>query len=217
MAIHAIRREVQGLVESTGVQGYLHELGEVSPDTLSHCEEVSDLTILTADKLLQLPEDQIAKLGYCALLHDIGKVDEEIARIVGLPRQLDENEARIVARHSYIGAGILNSVADQNSGNIAELLRTAAYIAYNHHNPMRLSTNDGKATAFVSVIDRTQSIYSGDRPYPRYGIQSERPELTTDIFKVEDIAENGGTPIIYGVDGLELAISAHDHMLCVSA
>ena len=78
------------------------------PYTKGHSEHVAELTVAIA-KELRLPEKELQKLQYLALLHDAGKigVPEEILNKSG-PLSVEEFEE--VQKHSVLGAEIIQKI-----------------------------------------------------------------------------------------------------------
>lgn len=78
------------------------------PYTQGHCERVSRYVGAIARKL-KIPEDQVEKLEYIGLMHDIGKIMIH-SQIINKPGKLDEREFREMSRHSAVGGEILRQI-----------------------------------------------------------------------------------------------------------
>lgn len=76
--------------------------------TGGHCIRVMEMSLIIG-KELRLSDSQMEMLKYSSILHDIGKIgipDE----ILKKPGKYDDDEYRIIQRHSEIGANILKDI-----------------------------------------------------------------------------------------------------------
>jgi putative nucleotidyltransferase with HDIG domain len=131
------------------------------PSTHGHSQRVAELAIATGREL-GLAEDDLKKLAYGGLLHDVGKIGvaETILHKAG---RLAEDELEQMRAHPSIGAEILRGV---------EFLRSAAPAVRNHHErwdgtgyPDRLS---GEAIPLVARIVNAADTFdacTSPRPY----------------------------------------------------
>ncbi len=103
----------------------LGEIGESrSQETGNHVKRVALYSYLLA-KLAGISEDKALLLKHASPMHDIGKVATPDS-ILLKPGKLTSDEFEIMKQHAVIGYNIFrNSQRD--------LLRTAAIIAYEHH------------------------------------------------------------------------------------
>jgi putative two-component system response regulator len=122
-------------------------------------------------------EAQQTRLGYGALLHDIGKIAIPDS-ILLKPARLGPEEYRIVKQHCKFGYEVLSRVPR---------LREAATLALLHHErwdgegyPMRLKANDIPVEARIFAVADTLDVIVSGRPYcsPR-SLDEARAEITS--------------------------------------
>jgi putative nucleotidyltransferase with HDIG domain len=77
--------------------------------TRGHCERVRAYTALIAEEL-NLPDDEVDKLRWAGLLHDLGKL-EVSAEILNKKGALDDAEWEIIKTHPAVGARIAAPLA----------------------------------------------------------------------------------------------------------
>lgn len=129
--------------------------------TYSHSSEVADIA-LTIGRELSLPDDQLFKINFAAILHDIGKIGIP-GHVLNKPGILTEEEFNIVKEHPAIGARILAGIP---------LLKDVTEIVLHHHAhwdgngyPSNLA---GAAiplgARIIAVADTYQAMVS-NRPY----------------------------------------------------
>jgi response regulator RpfG family c-di-GMP phosphodiesterase len=147
----------------------LERMGELaesrSKETGHHVKRVAKYSALLA-KYYGLDEDEIELLKVASPMHDIGKI--AIAdNILLKPCKLDNNEFEIMKTHAQLGYAVF-----KNSKR--ELLKTAAIVAYEHHEkwdgtgyPRGLKGEDihiyGRISAIADVFDALGS----DRIYKK--------------------------------------------------
>jgi PAS domain S-box-containing protein len=101
------------------------EIGEVrSRETGNHVRRVAEYSELLA-KLYGLNESQVKNLTVASPMHDIGKVAIPDT-ILNKPGKLTQDEWKIMKTHAEIGYHVFKD-------SPRELLKTAATIAYEHH------------------------------------------------------------------------------------
>jgi putative nucleotidyltransferase with HDIG domain len=116
-----LNRELQAAYLST-VSVLADAVQAKDPYTQGHCEMVSRLARLTADKLdLTGPERDV--VCYSALLHDVGKIGVSDG-VLNKPGPLLPEERELVRSHVRVGHDLLNNVA---------ALRSVADIVLHHH------------------------------------------------------------------------------------
>lgn len=132
------------------------EIGETrSKETGNHVKRVAYYSKLLAE-LYGLGSEEAQKLFMASPMHDIGKVGIPDS-ILNKPTTLSDEEFECIKSHTTLGYNIL-----QNSKR--ELLKTAAIVAYEHHEkydgsgyPRGLSGEDihifGRITAVADVFD----------------------------------------------------------------
>lgn len=79
-------------------------------NTYAHCEHVAMYSVLLADKM-QLSKEEITKIGFSALFHDIGKLAVPVA-ILKKPGSLTDEEADIMKNHAEYGATLMRKFVD---------------------------------------------------------------------------------------------------------
>ncbi len=131
--------------------------------TATHSHNVETIAIRTA-RAMGLPEAEVRRIRFGALLHDIGKVGVS-GEIIRKPTSLDPSEQAKMRQHPVIGAEIMQPV---------ELLSEAAEIVRHHHEHYDGSGYpDGLkgegipiGSRIILVADAYHAITS-DRPYRR--------------------------------------------------
>jgi HD-GYP domain-containing protein (c-di-GMP phosphodiesterase class II) len=91
--------------------------------TGEHCRDVVDLAMAVGHRLA-LPADRMRNLEFGALLHDVGKIAVP-KQIINKPGPLDEDEWRIVRRHTIEGQRMLDRVGG--------FMRAVGLIVRAHH------------------------------------------------------------------------------------
>jgi len=84
------------------------------PYTSGHSQRVSRYSHVIA-RIVGLSARQVEEIGTAALLHDVGKIHEEFAPILRLPRKLTEAEFEIMKTHSAKGAILVSKVSQFKS------------------------------------------------------------------------------------------------------
>jgi PAS domain S-box-containing protein len=137
----------------------IYKMGEIgesrSNETGNHVKRVAEYSKLLAT-LYGLDEKECDILFTASPMHDIGKVGVPDS-ILNKPGKLDENEWKVMRKHTVIGYNIL-----KNSKR--EILKAAAIVAMTHHEkwegtgyPRRLKGEEihiyGRITALADVFD----------------------------------------------------------------
>jgi PAS domain S-box-containing protein len=146
-----------------------------SQETGNHVKRVAEYSLLLA-QLAGLSEKECQLLKQASPMHDIGKVGIPDS-ILNKPGKLDEHEWKIMKTHSKLGYNMLKH-------SQRDILKTAAVIAYEHHEkwdgsgyPRGLQGEDihiyGRITAIVDVFDALGS----DRCYKKAWELSQILEL----------------------------------------
>ncbi len=145
----------------------IQRLGEVvesrSKETAYHVVRVAEYIGVIAEGM-GLSEEEIDLLKLASPMHDIGKIGIPDA-ILLKPGHLNDKEFAMMKTHAYIGYRILK-------GSTRELLKTAAVIAYCHHErwdgtgyPRGLAKDkiplSGRITCFADIFDAllTDRVY----------------------------------------------------------
>ncbi len=84
-----------------------------------HCDRLFHMCNVFADKLGLSEEDRIT-LGYASVLHDIGKIAVP-NHILAKQTHLNEEEWRMMKRHTVIGAEFAKSI--KNCGSVVDIIR----------------------------------------------------------------------------------------------
>ena len=94
---------------------------------LNHPTNVCILSIAVG-KELGLRKKQIADLGFCALLHDVGmvKLPKELLKKLG--KRLSPEEQKMLSRHTVYGAQVL-----LQTGRITDVMIRAVLVCFQHH------------------------------------------------------------------------------------
>jgi len=102
---------------------WLSQIKDKDDYLAEHSLNVAILAI-TFGRHLQLPEEDLEKLGVCGMLHDVGKtkIPEEI---LNKPSKLNREEFAIMRQHTTFGSKLLVGKSDVYSG--------AVDVAHNHH------------------------------------------------------------------------------------
>ena len=170
----SIRKDITDIIElhkeiEETQREIIYKMGEIgesrSNETGNHVKRVAEYSRLLAI-LYGLDEKESEILFTASPMHDIGKVGVPDS-ILNKPGKLDENEWKIMRKHSVIGYNIL-----KNSKR--EILKAAAIVAMTHHEkwdgngyPRNLKGEDihiyGRITAIADVFDALGS----DRCYKK--------------------------------------------------
>lgn len=76
--------------------------------TAGHSERVADITVMIGKKVC-LPKEELQKLYYAALLHDVGKIGISDG-IINKTSKLNDEEYEMIQNHPIKGAEILNNL-----------------------------------------------------------------------------------------------------------
>lgn len=156
------------------------------PYTHGHTERVTQIALLIAEELQDMPEAQTYKnfketLHVASLLHDVGKIGVPDS-ILNKKNQLTKDEYEKVKEHSVTGAAILYPIREL--GNIAREVRA-------HHErydgagyPDGLKGDDIPFVARIIAVADTFDAITSDRPYR----QKKMAEIAMQIIK-----DNSGT------------------------
>lgn len=157
------------------IRGLLMALEVRDAETIAHCQRVTNLTLLLADRMGVDPalREQVA-LG--AALHDVGKIGVP-DRILHKPGKLTPEEYRLLQQHPLIGYRMLQDLAGSYPVTLA--------IIRHHHErydgrgyPDGLKSDDIPLPARIfAVIDAWDAMLH-DRPYQRArSVEEARLEL----------------------------------------
>ena len=133
-----------------------------------HSTNVSILSVCFGRRL-GLDREELIELGISAFFHDIGKLDIP-KEIIDKKDKLNDEERKIMQRHTYHGAGKLVSLKD-----VSYLPVNAIYVALEHHLRANLSgyprywkkDNTNLFSRIVKICDFFDAITT-KRPYREY-------------------------------------------------
>lgn len=119
LPILAVRQLTRTTVELTNVTEELLDLMVAAieardPYTSGHSKRVSRASQIIA-KALGYKDEQVERIGIAALMHDVGKIDEQFARILAKEGRLTPEEWEVMKRHPVRSAelvGMLSSLSD---------------------------------------------------------------------------------------------------------
>ncbi len=165
--------DLRGIYLST-ITALVRALEQKDPYTRGHSDRVKTYALAVA-KELHLPADQVERLEYVALLHDVGKIG--IRDTIWMKEgRLDQAEYEEIKRHPVVGAEIIGQI--QMLGHDVEIVR-------HHHEWFNGSGYpDGKAgkdiplgARILAVVDAFDAMTT-ERPYkPAYSYQEAVEEL----------------------------------------
>jgi len=205
MSVEQIAREVYDLTIDTGVQEKIELLDKLSPETVGHSVRVSSGAMRVSLELLGLSDDQVREIGFCALTHDIGKI--QVAELVNLKRQLRPEEYAVVSRHTIYGEALLTDLSEEQTDQSSrDLLLTASMVARDHHNPISSSSPKESITALIVSADRDDATCGVQRSYMSdevfHGFRNRDP---ADAIGPLDLSANGGrVPLLFGVSASQI-------------
>lgn len=131
--------------------------------TGAHCQRVGRYVRLLADAI-GLPSAQSERLGWAAMLHDLGKIGVS-DRLINKPGLLSPEEMTLMRGHAAIGHGLLD-------GTQHPVLQLAAEIALGHHEhfdgsgyPQGLRGEDIPLSARLTALCDVYDALRMQRPY----------------------------------------------------
>lgn len=201
-----VERDVQ--LQQMGADVLVGELEARLPVDAAHLERVSNMAIKVCLGLRgsPLPDELVLEIAKAAKLHDVGKAEEEIARLAELPRLLKPDEAAVVARHTEIGGIMIDNLQVHGDKGLYIAQSNAAHTArYHHHDFDELLVGGGfyppkpMITAFVKMLDEFDAPQDAERPY-----------LDKDSVKT---AEEAAESVLEGTKGYELFAVSTDKIV----
>ncbi len=131
------------------------------PYTKGHSERVAKMALALAQEL-NLPEREIEKIEYTALLHDIGKIGVD-ERILGKDDGLTDEEFKNIKEHTITGAKIIEPI---------DFLKDLYEAIYHHHErydgdgyPNGIKEKDIPLSARIIAVADAYDAMGSDRPY----------------------------------------------------
>lgn len=150
------------------------------PYTRGHSERVTEYSVMLGEKMGFAP-DEIERLRYAALLHDIGKIRIP-DHILNKPGRLDDTEYEEMKRHPVYGVGIMLPV---------RAFRPLLPYMLHHHErfdgmgyPDRKMADEIPLAARIICVADCFDAMTSDRPY-RKGLAVE--------VAIEELQKNKGT------------------------
>ena len=132
------------------------------PYTSGHSKRVAEVSKIIATSL-SLPPAQVERIGVAALLHDVGKIDENFAPILAKQGRLTPEEWEIMKRHPIRGAELV--------GMLSSLRDIVGPVRHHHENFDGTGYPDGikgeqipLASRIIMFADTLDAITT-DRPY----------------------------------------------------
>ncbi len=155
---------VDKVLENPDTMLLLTQLKDQDQYTAQHSMNVCVLSILLGREL-QLSVEELNNVGFCGLMHDVGKMKVPL-EILNKPGSLDDFEMSIMRKHTVYGRNVLMSARNVYPG--------AVDVAHDHHEnflgtgyPRSLNkTALSMFTKLVAVVDTYDAITS-DRVYQR--------------------------------------------------
>jgi len=131
------------------------------PYTKGHSERVAKMAVALAQEL-NLPERELEKIEYTALLHDIGKIGVD-ERILGKDDGLTDEEFKKIKEHTITGAKIIEPI---------DFLKDSYEAIYHHHErydgdgyPNGIKEKDIPLSARIIAVADAYDAMGSDRPY----------------------------------------------------
>ena len=145
------------------------------PYTSGHSQRVCEYSTLIA-RAIGLNRREVQRVGAAALLHDVGKIDQQFAAILQKPGRLTDEERAIIELHPVISADLVSRVAG--------LVDLVPSVRHHHERWDGRGYPDGLAGDRIPLYSRiitfadTIDAMTSDRPYrPALGMPEVRAEL----------------------------------------
>lgn len=163
----AVRQLYRTTMELTNVTEELLDLMVAAieardPYTSGHSKRVAEVSKIIASSL-NLPPVQVERIGVAALLHDVGKIDENFAPILAKQGRLTPEEWEIMKRHPIRSAQLV--------GMLSSLRDLVAPVRHHHENWDGTGYPDGIKADSIPLASRiimfadTLDAITTDRPY----------------------------------------------------
>ncbi len=145
------------------------------PYTSGHSQRVARYSRVIA-RVIGQGSRQVEEIGTAALLHDVGKIHEEFAPILRLPRKLSDGEFEIMKTHSAKGAVLVSKVS--HFKNIVPAVRGHHEAWSGKGYPDALAGDDIPLGARIITLADTIDAMTTVRPYrPPRSLGEVRVEL----------------------------------------
>ncbi|MFN8665788.1 MAG: HD-GYP domain-containing protein [Gemmatimonadaceae bacterium] len=163
----AVRQLYRTTMELTNVTEELLDLMVAAieardPYTSGHSKRVAEVSKIIASAM-SLPPAQVERIGVAALLHDVGKIDENFAPILAKQGRLTPEEWEIMKRHPIRGAELV--------GMLTSLRDIVGPVRHHHENWDGTGYPDGRKGEDIPLASRiimfadTLDAITTDRPY----------------------------------------------------
>lgn len=167
LPILALRQLTKTTVELTNVTEELLDLMVAAieardPYTSGHSKRVAETSVHIA-RALGLREAEVERVQVAALLHDVGKIHEEFARILAKEGRLTPEEWEIMKRHPVRSAELV--------GLVTTLRDVVPAVRHHHENwdgtgyPDRISGASIPLASRIIMFADTLDAITTDRPY----------------------------------------------------
>lgn len=176
----AVRQLSRTTIELTSVTEELLDLMVAAieardPYTSGHSKRVARASKIIA-RSLGLKPVQVERVEVAALLHDVGKIDEQFARILAKEGRLTPDEWEIMKKHPVRSAELV--------GMLTSLKDIVPAVRHHHENwdgtgyPANLKGNDIPLASRIIMFADTLDAITTDRPYrKRLGVEDARSEF----------------------------------------
>lgn len=151
--------------------------------TKGHSIRVAEYAVALARRMGK-SEEQIGKLHYIALLHDIGKIGVPDS-VLNKPSKLTDVEMGLIQKHTTIGADILKDIKSLENAEIGAKYHHERYDGTGY--PCGLAGNDIPETARIIGIADSYDAMTSDRVYrKKLSPEKVREQLTEGMGKQFD-------------------------------
>jgi HD-GYP domain-containing protein (c-di-GMP phosphodiesterase class II) len=151
------------------------------PYTSGHSQRVAHYSSIIA-RAIGLPSREVVRIGVAALLHDVGKIDQQFAEILQKPGRLTDDERRVIELHPIKSEELVSMVS-----SLVDILPAVRH----HHErwdgkgyPDRIQGLAIPLGSRIITFADTIDAMTTDRPY--------RPALGPDEVRLE-IQRNRGS------------------------
>lgn len=138
------------------------------PYTNGHSKRVTDYSVAIGREM-GLQEEELEKLEYMAILHDVGKIGIKDS-ILNKQAQLDNDEFAIMKTHTLVGAKILDSMKSLKALSLGAKYHHEKYDGTGYQ--CGLKGDEIPLEARIIAVADTYDAMTTDRPY-RKGLQHE--------------------------------------------
>lgn len=176
----AVRQLYRTTTELTNVTEELLDLMVAAieardPYTSGHSKRVAEASRIIATSMGLTPA-QIERIGVAALLHDVGKIDENFAPILAKQGRLTPEEWEIMKRHPIRGSELV--------GMLSSLRDVVSPVRHHHENwdgtgyPDGVKGNQIPLASRIIMFADTLDAITTDRPYRKaLGVEEARREF----------------------------------------